>query len=368
MGLSLRPYPEEPSLRRFASLLLISTLSVALLGLQATPTAALPRGTHVQTYRGNLNFPVDMAWLPGSRRIFFTEKNSGRIRVMKGPRLLSKPCVNLDVDSSGESGALGIVLHPRFRDNHFLYVYWTKDSPRTNRVTRFKVEDNRCRNPKVIISGIPSGGYHNGGQLEFVDGKLFISTGEAHDPGLAQNRNNRVGKVLRLNPDGSTPLSNPFSDPGDRNPVWSYGHRNPFGLTHKPGSKKLYETENGPECDDELNKIVKGRNYGWGDGYQCGTRGVGPNPKGPLVRWSNIIVPTDPWWYVGRMGSLSGDLYVGGYGDGKLHRYDLNAKGTRVVDRRVVYEGAGILDVSKGPRGWLYFLTDHSIRRIVPNN
>jgi glucose/arabinose dehydrogenase len=259
------------------------------------------------------------------------------------------------------------VLHPRFRDNHFLYVYWTKDSPRTNRVTRFKVEDNRCRNPKVIIKGIPSGGYHNGGQLEFVDGKLFISTGEAHDPGLAQNRNNRVGKILRLNPDGSTPLSNPFSDPGDRNPVWSYGHRNPFGLTHKPGSSKLYETENGPSCDDELNKIVKGRNYGWGDGYDCGTRGVGPNPKGPLVRWSNIIVPTDPWWYVGRMKSLSGDLYVGGYGDGKLHRYDLNRKGTRVVGRRVVYEGPGILDVSKGPRGWLYFLTGDSIRRIVPN-
>jgi glucose/arabinose dehydrogenase len=210
-----------------------------------------------------------------------------------------------------------------------------------------------------------SSGYHNGGQLEFVGNKLFVSTGENHEPVAAQSTSNRLGKILRYNSDGSIPDGNPFSSPGDRNPVWSYGHRNPFGLTRKPGTKRLYETENGPSCDDELNLIRKGRNYGWGANYQCGS-GVGSNPVGPLRRWTPPIVPTDPWWYRGRMKSLSGDLYMGDF-DGNLHRFVMNDRGTRVRRDRVIHSGDPIVDVSKGPGGWLYFLTPSSIERIVPN-
>ncbi|MEA2446369.1 MAG: hypothetical protein QOK47_6, partial [Actinomycetota bacterium] len=208
------------------------------------------------------------------------------------------------------------------------------------------------------------GGYHNGGQLEFVKGKLFVSVGEAHDPANAQDRSSRLGKILRLNPNGSVPSGNPF---GDNNPVWSYGHRNPFGLAHKPGTSRIYESENGPDCDDEVNKINKGVNYGWGPNYQCGTRGEGSNPKGPLVRYSNIIVPTDLWWYQGRMKSLSGSLYMGDYGTGRLHRFVMNKQGTKVTADRIVYDGGdGIVDVTEGPGGWLYFATSSAIYRIVP--
>jgi glucose/arabinose dehydrogenase len=329
----------------------------------AAPTAseAIPRGTRVQTFKAGLAFPVDMAWVPGTRRIFFTEKNTGKVRVMLGRRLLGRACVNLDVQSEGEQGALGIVLHPRFKRNHHLYVYYTNASPRENRVTRFTVRNNRCRSPRHILRHIAaSSSIHKGGQLEFVGGKLFVTTGEDARPSEAQDRTNRLGKVLRVNPNGSIPSNNPFG-----NAVWSYGHRNPFGLAHRPGTRRLYSSENGPSCDDELNRIARGRNYGWGAGYDCGTRGVGPNPKRPMKRWTPVIVPTDLWWYRGRMKALSNSLYMGDF-HGRLHRFVLNRRGTVVRRDRIIFSSSqGIVDVSKGPGGWLYFMTPSSIRRIV---
>ncbi len=347
---------------------------VAALGVvvPAAPAVALPPGTKVQMYQGGLSFPVDMAWVAGTKKIFFTEKNTGKVRVMVGRRLLGRACVDIPVASDGEQGALGITLHPRFQRTKWLYVMYTNASPEEMRVTRYTVKRNRCGRAKRIMANVPaSSGYHNGGQLEFVGGKLFISTGENHNAGAAQSKTNRLGKILRYNADGSVPATNPFSIPGNRNPVWSYGHRNPFGLAHKPGTSKLYETENGPGCDDELNLIKKGRNYGWGENYEsggyCGTAGVGDNPKGPLKRWTPPIVPTDPWWYRGRMGALSGSLYMGDF-EGNLHRFVMNARGTRVRDDRIIHSTDSIVDVSKGPGGWLYFLTPSSIQRIVPSN
>ena len=344
----------------------IALVAVIVAGVP-TATGALPRGLRVTTYKGNLDFPVDMAWVKGTQRIFFTEKATGKIRILQGGRLRPRACANLDVNSNGERGLLGIVLHPRFKRNHWLYVYYTNSSPLEHRVTRFTVSNGRCRRARHVVKGISaaSSGYHNGGQLEFVGNKLFVSTGEQHDPGQAQDTNNRLGKILRYNANGSIPDGNPFSRVGDKNPVWSYGHRNPFGLTHKPGTKRLYETENGPHCDDELNRIKKGRNYGWGNGYSCGTAGVGLNPKRPLKRWSDIIVPTDPWWYQGRIDRLNNRLYVGSYNSGKLHKFRLNKKGSRVRRHSVILDIRGeILDVSEGPGGWLYFLTSDSIRKI----
>ena len=336
---------------------------VCALALLLVPTAsALPNGTRVRTYQGNLSFPIDMAWVRGTNKIFFTEKNSGRVRVMKGRRLLNRACVDLDVASQGERGALGIALHPKFKSNHFLYVYYTNASPLTNKVTRFTVRNNRCRNATDIVSGISaaSSGYHNGGQIEFAGGKLYVATGEAHDPAQAQDRNNKLGKILRLNPNGSTPNGNPFG-----NEVWSYGHRNPFGLAHKPGTSKIYETENGPSCDDEMNVIIKGRNYGWGTGYQCGTAGVGLNPKPPEVRWSEVIVPTDLGWYSGKLKAIRG-LLGGDFGRGRIHRFTMNDRGTQVRNDQIIYNGGDpITDVAEGPGRWLYFLTQDAIKRVV---
>lgn len=341
---------------------LVAVVATAATIAVPAPVDALPDTTRVETYKSGLDFPVDMAWVKGTRKIFFTEKNTGKVRVMKRRRLLARPCVNLDVSSTGERGALGLALHPRFDKNHHLYVYYTNASPLENRVTRFTVRDDHCRSAKHIVTGLSTKGAtnHNGGHLEFVRGKLFVSTGDANDASEAQDRSSRLGKILRLNPSGTIPNGNPFDSA-----VWSYGHRNPFGLGHKPGTRRIYSSENGPDCDDELNRIRKGRNYGWGPGYVCGTAGVGPNPKPPIRRWSEVIVPTDPGWYDGRLKALSGSLYVGDF-EGALHRIFLNNKGTRVREDRIVHRASGgIVDVSKGPRGWLYFLTPDSIQRVV---
>jgi aldose sugar dehydrogenase len=335
--------------------------------LAPTVGGGAPSGTRVQTYKDGLAFPIDMAWVPGTKKVFFTEKDSGKVRVLVGRRLLGRACVDIDVANSGEQGALGITLHPRFKQTKWLYVMYTNASPEEMRVTRWTVRQNRCTDPHPIMSGVPaSSGYHNGGQLEFVGRKLFVSTGENHDPTAAQNTSSRLGKILRFNADGTIPDGNPFSTALERNPVWSYGHRNPFGLANRPGTTKLYESENGPSCDDELNLIRKGRNYGWGAGYRCGS-GVGSNPVGPLRRWSPPIVPTDLWWYRGRMKKLSGDLYMGDF-DGNLHRFVMNDSGTAVQADRIIHSGESIVDVSKGPGGWLYFMTPSAIHRIVPAN
>ncbi|MGH2805790.1 MAG: PQQ-dependent sugar dehydrogenase [Actinomycetota bacterium] len=340
---------------------IVALLSFAMLLVLPTPVSTgAPRGTKVQTYKGGLSFPVDMAWVRGTKKIFFTEKNSGRVRVMKGRRLLVRPCVDLAVDASGESGALGIALHPKFKENHYLYVYYTNNSPHENRVTRFTVVRNRCRNARHIVTGLSAGSqYHNGGQIEFLNGLLYVATGEVHNAGLAQDRSSRQGKILRLRANGRVPDGNPFN-----NAVWSYGHRNPFGLARSP-SGKLYQSENGPNCDDEVNLIRKGRNYGWGSGYRCGTAGVGPNPKPPIRRYSSIIVPTDMTWYTGKLRLFHG-LLMGDFGNGRLHRFILNAKENRVRQDRIVHNsGSGILDVAEGPGGWVYYLTSGSIMRIV---
>lgn len=340
---------------------LLLTCLIGATVLPAGSALALPKGTEAKVWASGLNAAIHMAWVPGTDKVFVTQKG-GAIRVIKGGRVLDRPCAKLQVNSNGERGLLGVVLHPNFKNNHYLYVYYTNADPLDNRVARFKVRNDRCRDRKVIVKGLDadSSGYHNGGQIEFSQGKLFVAVGDAHDPARAQNTNAREGKILRLNPDGSVPSDNPFG-----NAVWSYGHRNPFGLTAKPGSSRLYSSENGPTCDDELNLIKRGRNYGWGSGYECGTRGVGSDPKGPLVRWGSIIVPTDPGWYSGRLKALSGDLYMGDYGNGRLHRFVMNDKATRVREDRVIHDaGTPIIDVAKGPGGWLYYVTFSSIVQI----
>ena len=337
----------------------IGSLAIALLLLAAPSAGALPKGTRVQTYQAGLASPIDMAWVRGTDKIFFTEKNTGRIRVMKGKNLIDRPCVDMDVSNDGEQGALGIALHPKYKANHFLYVYYTDSSPVVNRVTRFTVTNNRCRNPKNVLT-VGAASIHNGGQIEFAGGKLYVSTGEVGDPAHSQNTDSNLGKILRINPDGSTPEGNPFG-----NKVWSYGHRNPFGLAHKPGTTKIFETENGPECDDEMNIIKKERNYGWGPGYDCGTAGEGPNPKPPAVRWSDVIVPTDLGWYSGKIRSLRG-LLGADYGQGRLHRFVMNDRSTQVKRDQIIYNGGeALFDVAEGPGRWVYFLTGDAIKRVM---
>ncbi len=328
-----------------------------------------PEATAVETYIREAHFPVDMAWQLGTRTIFFTEKNTGKIRVAVRGRLLRRPCARLDVESSYERGALGIALHPEFEQNRYLYVYYSSGAVRDNRVARFVVDDNnRCRQKTVLIKGIPAAKHHQGGQIEFLDGYMFVSTGDVRRPWKAQNTAITPGKVLRYNADGSIPEDNPFTSPEHPNPVWSYGHRNAFGLAARPGTSQLFESENGTTCGDEINLIEPGRNYGWGMGFpeNCQGAGVGPDPIAPIYSWTQVIAPTDLTWYRGRIDALYDTLVVGDWITGSIRSLRLSADGRRVESAETFLRGsAPISDVHEGPGGWLYFLTMGSIKRIV---
>jgi aldose sugar dehydrogenase len=322
-----------------------------------------------QLYKRGLEFPVDLAWVEGTETIFFTEKATGNIRVLEGRELLPEPCATVPASSEGERGTLGIALDPDFGDNGYLYVYYTNEEPLENRVTRFVVDGNTCTDPEHIITEIPAleSTRHVGGQIEILDDKLFVSVGDGYDdPATAQDPAIPLGKINRFNLDGSIPEDNPFTSGGKVSSAWSVGHRNPFGLAQNPETGQLYETENGADCDDELNLIVKGANYGWGPGYECGSAGVGPDATKALVAWTPPIVPTDLWFYTGATKELSGFLYGGDFGSGMLHRFVLNEDGTKVVEDEVIFDSPSqIVDVTEGPDELLYFATPTGIYRMV---
>ena len=343
-------------------------VTVGLLGvlLPHGPASGLPPGTRVEPYATGLAFSIDMAWDEGTDRIFYTEKNTGMVRVLVGGKVLDQPCVDLAVNSEGERGAGGLVLSPNFDRNRFLYVFYTNASPLVDRVTRFTVQNNRCTDPRHIVNGLSASGlHHHGAHLEIVGEKLLVSTGDQGNPAEAQDTTRRLGKILRYNLNGTVPADNPYG-----NAVWTYGLRNPYGIAHRPGTTQVFATDNGEDCDDEVNRIVRGGNQGWGPGYVCGTDGVGPDARPPHFRWSEQVAPTDATWYVGSMASLSDGLILGDYNNGQLHRFTFTSTGTAVTGHTIVYDhSGGIVDVSGGPGGWLYFMSPatSTIYRIMPS-
>src|ERR671922_2618891 len=215
----------------------------------------------VQLLAENLDVPwaIDIA---EDGRLFFTER-PGRIRVIDNEgMLLPDPACYINVEQHGESGLLGLALHPNFTENHLLYVYYTysNGSAVLNQVLMLTEKANKIVESKVIIDKIPAADRNDGGRIKFgPDGKLYIATGDARQPELAQDARSLAGKILRLNSDGSIPEDNPF----DGSPVYSYGHRNIQGLAWHPLTGDLYVSEHGPEGNDEINLIKPGSNYGW---------------------------------------------------------------------------------------------------------
>ena len=195
-------------------------------------------------------------------RIFFTERE-GRIRIIDAQsKLIDEPAASIRVEQTGEGGLLGLALHPNFTENHLLYVYHTyaNKSKLYNKVLMLTEKENKIIESKVIIDSIPGAQFHDGGSIKFgPDGKLYLSTGDATIPELAQNVKSLAGKILRLNPDGTIPDDNPFLG----SPVYSYGHRNIQGMAWHSQTKQLYATEHGPSGNDEINVIKAGSNYGW---------------------------------------------------------------------------------------------------------
>src|SRR5678815_2572989 len=246
----------------------ICGLVLFLLLPSAVNAATLPAG-FTETSISGLSNPTAMELAPDGR-IFVCEQG-GALRVIKNGVLLSTPFLTLSVDANGERGLLGIAFDPNFASNNFLYVYYTVPStPRHNRVSRFTANgDIVVPGSETIIlelNDLSSATNHNGGAIHFgPDGKLYVAVGENANGSNAQTLSNRLGKVLRINSDGTIPADNPFFNTaaGANRSIWALGLRNPFTFAFQPGTGRLFINDVGQSAWEGLDDGKAGANYGW---------------------------------------------------------------------------------------------------------
>lgn len=303
-------------------------------------------------------------------RIFLAEKN-GKIRIIKNGSLLTTPFITIpNLDNFNERGLLKVLLDPDFATNKYVYAYYTYKSPVTNvsnnRVSRFTANgDVAVAESELILinlNDLGSVGYHNGGGLAFKDGQLFISTGENTVASNSQSFNTLLGKVLRINTDGSIPTDNPYytSASGNNRAIWALGFRNPFKLATQPGTGRLFINDVGAGAWEEVNDGIAGKNYGW-----PGIEGVRTNQTMPANYQDPFYVYnhsaggcaiTAGVFYnpatIQFPATYTGKYFFGDYCDGKIKTLDLSTKVATTF-------ASGInrpLDMVTGNDGTLYFI------------
>ena len=303
---------------------------------------------------GNLQIPWEIAFLPEGD-ILVTERPGTLKRIGKEGRTY----IIDGVQHVGEGGLLGMALHPRFSENRWIYLYLTTAAGNglKNRVERYRLEDDRLAEKKVIIDNIPGAANHDGGRIAFgPDDYLYITTGDAGNTELAQNTDSLAGKILRAKDDGSIPIDNPFG-----NAVYSYGHRNSQGLAWD-NKGRLWATEHGRSGIlsglDELNFIEKGKNYGWpviqGDERREGMRS-------PVIQSG----PDETWAPAGLV-FLSNSLFFGGLRGEALYEAQIIGEKQISIRNHFRNEFGRIRAVVLGPDGFLYITTSNTDGRGEP--
>ena len=302
----------------------------------------------------NLEIPWALAFLPGSPaggpngRILVTER-PGRVRMIDQERNLTLLATIPSVKHIGEGGLLGIALHPDFTENQHVYLYYTyagNGDNTLNRVVRYKLENDKLAGGQIIVDNIPGASNHNGGRIKFgPDNFLYITTGDAGNPSQAQDKNSLAGKILRVTDEGKPAPDNPFG-----NLVYSFGHRNPQGLSWDDQGR-LWATEHGRSGVqsglDELNLIKPGTNYGWptipGDEKRDGI-------ETPIINsGSSTWAPAGAAFY-------QGSVFFGGLRGEALLQYNFSDKALKEY-----FKGrfGRIRDVVLGPDNFLYITTSN---------
>ncbi len=373
-------------------LLFGSALSVRL---PAGTASTVRAGFSEEPVVTGIHFPVAIAFAPDGR-LFFTERFSGKVRVIAEPtstqsRLLPDAVYSFGpISSFFERGLLGLALDPDFQKNGYLYVYYShrgrdsKTDPYRHRLMRITVIGDRGESPVALLDPLPIGsqsefakGNHNGGSLAFgPDGKLYLSIGDLATPRNAQDIDSFAGKMLRLNPDGTAPTDNPFYDPkrptAPRSYVYALGLRNSFDFTFEPGpagKARLFATENGPTTNDELNIIEPGKNYGWDEDQISGIRNK-PGYVEPILVYHRTIAPTGIVFYTGtRYPEIyRGKLFFTDWNEGRIRMVTFTGNGSIEavsVNDDLFRHREGVVDLQMGPDGLLYFTTPTGIYRLV---
>jgi glucose/arabinose dehydrogenase len=367
----------RPARRIWLDAMLLALATAACSGKEPTaPTPfpiTVPNGFAVEIFASGLDLPTSIAFPPdGSNRLFVNELQSGRVRIIQNGALLDEPFARVETNTtggfpvSGENGLLGITFDPQYNVNRYVYItYATRTATGTfGTVARFTDVNNRGEDFRVLLQGVPSAQGHQIESLAFgPDGKLYVSTGDAFLDGEVQDTDTFVGKILRMNPDGSLPVDNPF--PGSF--TYAYGFRNSFDLAFRH-SGELFSSDNGPDRDDELNRIVAGGNYGWP--INVGTTSA-PEFITPVHVWHDIVAPGGMMFYNGAQfpSGYRGKLFIVLFGNTFSDGPSPWAKRVQVVDVTAtppsfedfaVYDFPGLgnpLDVAEGPDGSL-FLSD----------
>jgi glucose/arabinose dehydrogenase len=369
------------SIRRIiVPVLAVLALVIPALGQEA-PHSATPKpsrlpGRLVDVARG-LEHPWGLAFLPDGR-LLVTER-AGRLRLVGRNGDLSPSLAGVpEVRAGGQGGLLDVALSPRFAQDRLVYLSFSEPGPGGAgvAVARGRLNERGLEETRVIWRQEPKVGtsIHWGSRLVFrPDGTLFVTSGDRNSREHVQNLATTIGKIVRLNADGTAPRDNPLAGrEGVRPEIWSYGHRN-VQAAALDARGELWTVEHGARGGDELNNPQPGRNYGWpvisyGIEYWGGKIGEGTAKAGmeqPVYYWDPVIAPSGATFYTGgAFPDWRGDLLVGSLTPGGLVRLRI-AEGRVTDETRYSIDGDRVRDVRQGPDGLIYLLTDHPNGRIV---
>jgi aldose sugar dehydrogenase len=329
----------------------------------------------------NLDHPWSMAFLPDGSMLV-TER-VGRLRLVKGGVLMSQPIRGVpQVHTGSQAGLFDVVLHPHFEKNGILYLVYAAGTKAANgtEVARARFDGSALRDVQVIFKAMPlkDTDNHYGGRMAFLpDGTFALTIGEGFEyREQAQNLSSDLGKIVRLNDDGSVPTDNPFvGQAGVRPEIYTWGHRNEQGLLFDATNGRLWETEHGPRGGDELNIIVAHKNYGWPvitygmdySGAYVSPYTQRPGLEQPVIYWTPSIAPSGLAMYRGdKFPAWDGDLFVGALAFKHLRRVHLDADGNVLSQEELINDlHARIRDVRAPADGYLYVCTDETDGRVL---
>ena len=363
---------------RFTSLLLTLTLAIGSLSVQASYT--------LETVADDLNYPWSIAFMPEGD--YLVAMRSGEVRRISADGEVSPALEGLPASYVlSQGGYFDITLDPNFADNQRIYLSFAYGTPEQNgtRIVSGRLNGDRVENvtPIFTVAPLKDTAVHYGGKMLFLpDGTLAMTTGDGFEyREAAQDTFNLMGKIIRINSDGSIPADNPYASNGLGNAaVWSYGHRNPQGLVLDKTTGRLYSHEHGAKGGDELNLIKPDTNYGW----PAVTKGVNysgayvsplrsaPGVEEPLTFWDPSIGASGLAIYEGdAFPDWQGKLFVGALVDEEVRMLTLSEG--KVTDEQAMFSeiGARIRDVRTGPDGMLYLLTDSEqgkVIRVIPRS